>query len=803
MRHDLATPSVVGQILQLRKRAEPLVQRIRGDDVDAALLRRMRTIADRAASQVDDATPAVAVKLVADLHHWLAAGLELSPDPADLPRADTTYLEAAGWWDRAGEPGRAREDRIVPARNMLYRTGLIDGELNRLVREIDAAEPIRRANGLTELAELQLRAGDRTEGGRTLRLAEELLTATGPSPERRMLAYRVTRELADVTGDAALLTVARTQRGEAGPLGGLIDRYDDWRLDASRDSVWLAAGEKFYADLTTRDTHVTGTIAAAVARRLAERHLCDGDAARAEELLRDAIDRVPPGREHDQRPALLTLLARARADRDDWPEAERLALAAVRLIEPVRRAVNGTRFREGWTGDRISAYATAAEAAGRRGDAAGVLAVTELVKGRRLTRVRIGSADVLAEGIRSLRDARSDRGEAAEGEAGRWRRRLAGDAWEASGAYVDLPPLDLDQLQAALHTSEAVLSLFWLDAGRLAVATIRPGLVRHDVVLVDAAARDRLERGTAAVTSGLLGLAERPALRGFGPLGDLLLPRPELLEGVDRLYVSPHRLLHAVPFGLLETRGRALSDTMTVVLAPSLTSLQRPRQRPAGRRLLSVDVADFPHHPGVPNLPLVARAARAAAAGWQAAGMLSRALSDADATVAGLHTLNAGGELAEADVVQLVTHGRNPRPESAAEPLLLLYDGAIDDLDLAMWRLTAPLVLLIACHGGQRAVRAGSGAELLGDEANGLTAALFSAGAGAVLGALWTADEEFAAPLVERLHRRLRAGDPVDRALRIAVDELRVAHPLFDRHPHYWAPYQIITATLLPIGSTP
>ena len=196
-----------------------------------------------------------------------------------------------------------------------------------------------------------------------------------------MLAYRVTRELADVTGDAALLTVARTQRGEAGPLGTQIDRYDDWRLDASRDSVWLAAGEKSYADLTTRDTHVTGTIAAAVTRRLAERHLCDGDSARAEELLwRDAIDRVPPGREHDQRPALLTLLARARADRDDWLEAERLALAAVRLIEPVRRAVNGTRFREGWTGDRISAYATAAEAAGRRGDAAGVLAVTELVK---------------------------------------------------------------------------------------------------------------------------------------------------------------------------------------------------------------------------------------------------------------------------------------------------------------------------------------------------------------------------------------------------------------------------------------
>ena len=46
----------------------------------------------------------------------------------------------------------------MPARNMLYRTGLIDGELVRLVREIDAAEPIRRANGLTELAELQLRA---------------------------------------------------------------------------------------------------------------------------------------------------------------------------------------------------------------------------------------------------------------------------------------------------------------------------------------------------------------------------------------------------------------------------------------------------------------------------------------------------------------------------------------------------------------------------------------------------------------------------------------------------------------------
>jgi CHAT domain-containing protein len=239
---------------------------------------------------------------------------------------------------------------------------------------------------------------------------------------------------------------------------------------------------------------------------------------------------------------------------------------------------------------------------------------------------------------------------------------------------------------------------------------------------------------------------------------------------------------------------------MTVVIAPSLTALARPRPGPATGDLVAVDIADFSAYPNVPSLDLIATSAKAAYRRWHRHGRLRAALSDADATVDAV--LDRADDLAKAGFIQLVTHGTNPRPEAAVEPRLALYDGALDDLDLALWSLDGPLVLLLACHSGQRAVRGETGAELVADEVNGLAAALFSAGAGAVLGALWHAEEPFAAALIAPLHDRLLAGEPADHALREALRNTRDSRPLF-RRPYFWAPYTLTTATLLPTKDQP
>jgi CHAT domain-containing protein len=339
---------------------------------------------------------------------------------------------------------------------------------------------------------------------------------------------------------------------------------------------------------------------------------------------------------------------------------------------------------------------------------------------------------------------------------------------------------------------EAVLSYFWLDPARLVVVLIRPDEVWHEIRMVDPADRARIED----VTTGASVIGGDPkVLARVRALGPLLLPPGGAVDGVTRLYVSPHRLLHALPFGALELGGRTVLEAMSVVIAPSLTLLGQPRAAPVTGFLAGVDIAEFSAYPGLRSLDLVTGPARAAYADWQAVDRLGPTLSDRQASVAAV--LDRAGDLARAGVLQLVTHGTNPRPQEAVDARLALADGALDDLDLVMWPFDGALVIMFACYSGQRALRGESGAELVADEINGLSAALFAAGAGSVIGSLWPAEEPFAAALIEPLHRHLLAGRPVDQALRAAVGEVRATRALF-RRTYYWAPYVLSTTTLLP-----
>ena len=79
----------------------------------------------------------------------------------------------------------------------------------------------------------------------------------------------------------------------------------------------------------------------------------------------------------------------------------------------------------------------------------------------------------------------------------------------------------------------------------------------------------------------------------------------------------------------------------------------------------------------------------------------------------------------------------------------------------------------------------------MGDDIFGLQAALFTAGAERLLGALWPADSPTAALLMVNFHRRYVAGAPPELALQEAMlDHVDNATPL-TRQPYYWAPFYI------------
>ena len=118
---------------------------------------------------------------------------------------------------------------------------------------------------------------------------------------------------------------------------------------------------------------------------------------------------------------------------------------------------------------------------------------------------------------------------------------------------------------------------------------------------------------------------------------------------------------------------------------------------------------------------------------------------------------------------------------------LILQDGTIDALSISQWRLAAEVVVLSACDSGQRALGGRGLAELPGDDLFGLQSALFQAGVGTVVGALWPVDDRVAPGIVGKLHEGLAAGLAPDLALQAALRH-HLAQPGARRGIYFWAP---------------
>jgi CHAT domain-containing protein len=142
--------------------------------------------------------------------------------------------------------------------------------------------------------------------------------------------------------------------------------------------------------------------------------------------------------------------------------------------------------------------------------------------------------------------------------------------------------------------------------------------------------------------------------------------------------------------------------------------------------------------------------------------------------------------------LHLATHGSSVLAGDALDdPFacgIALRDGVLDGLALASLDLHAELVVLAACHSGQRALRGRGLAQLPGDDLFGLQGALFEAGVNAMLGALWPVDDESARAILVDFHRAYTAGAAPDLALQRAL----VAHlnsPQRRQTLYDWAPY--------------
>lgn len=552
--------------------------------------------------------------------------------------------------------------------------------------------------------------------------------------------------------------------------------------------------------------------------REGEIHLANGDV----EVACDTLERAALALEATGATTMHTVaLARwseALLAGNDVVTALRVCAQGIALIERDRYKTSPPYLQASYLRRTIALYANGARAAHELGDPRALvwieLSKSRHLPGRRRSRVAAGPPDDTVVGERrELRDelaalsTKIDRYEARGRDTTglRQKRRVRYDRLTTLDRREARPVAPEPQnVHDRLSSSQAVVSYYWLDADRLMITTITGTDIRSHVTKVPSDARQVL-RDFADAVVGVPGALDGAVTRqgimtAVRHLSPVLLP-PEVLAGIkgaDRLLVSPHRLLHTVPFGALTVEGVPLIRRASVTVIPNLTCLQLPHLPWRPTRALAVGAADC--HVGVRRgdgevapprtLPLAEPEARSVADIYRAAGVPADVLLGGKINEDELRR-RCGDLGTSPTVLHLVMHGANVESDTPLESWLLLPHSRLDGIDLVQWRLDGCTVVLSACSAGQRAVGGRRMSELPGDDLFGLQTAFFDAGAHQVVGALWPVDGNVAAPLLQTFHEHMRDGATADVALqRAVVAFLDEANPFF-MQPQYWAPFHL------------
>lgn len=243
----------------------------------------------------------------------------------------------------------------------------------------------------------------------------------------------------------------------------------------------------------------------------------------------------------------------------------------------------------------------------------------------------------------------------------------------------------------------------------------------------------------------------------------ILRPLERWMEGVTRLLVVPHGLLHAAPFEALHDGERYLDERAAVLRLPSISALRRPRAsapRPQTEALLAGLTEAGPH--------FVAAELDAVASCF--ARREVRLLRDPSSE----ELLNA---LPRARLIHLVTHGvfRDDNPTFSR---LSLRGGALFLADLEGHSLGAELVVLSACNSGR--VFAGQG-----DDLSSVAHGFLAAGARQLVASHWRVHDRATRELMEHFYHAYRGTEDAAIALAAAQRRLRADWD----HPFYWGAF--------------
>jgi CHAT domain-containing protein len=322
---------------------------------------------------------------------------------------------------------------------------------------------------------------------------------------------------------------------------------------------------------------------------------------------------------------------------------------------------------------------------------------------------------------------------------------------------VDVPRLD-----------DRTVVEYTLLEDRLVIWVIESGVLGHHEIALD---RDRLTADVQRFVHHTAIQADPAMLSqlGLGLYDTLIAPFIEGVEPGRTLVIVPDRILHRLSFaGLPSPEGRFLVEDFPIAGAPTLSrALRSAEPWPAAPRLLAI---------GSPNQSISMR-------------LELEALKDVHPSIKMLDARDVTPEAVIDDsrgrsMVHFAGHSAVDGASGLSSAILLDGIGGANTItaaDVAGFELApGALVVLSSCDSSV-------GNSIGGLGVRGLTSAFLAAGAGSVVGSLWTVDDEATGDLMTSFHRHLGTGATIAEALRSAQLEFIET----GGHPYHWSAFTV------------
>lgn len=507
--------------------------------------------------------------------------------------------------------------------------------------------------------------------------------------------------------------------------------------------------------------------------------------------------------EQDWKVKVLAGLAEAYAGLGEWLAVLGVTRPGIELVEKYRYHVNSQYLQSSYLRARIGLYTHGIRAAYELGQYELALTWAELSKCRSVLRPKSLNGATASQTKRDFRrvcrqiDEAKAIGDEDELPFLLTKRRTLWDLLliqQAQQADLALPVFDLAKVQATLAPDEAILYYYWLDKQQLLVATISS--TAFDLMLHQVTDEERTQLETfAQVIFNKFGYPNKGYLTFLDEvewLNGVLFPAGihTHLAHKKRLIISPHRLLHTIPFQLLpwDEQNPYLIQRFALSYTPNLSNLLTQYTPCAEHSLLAIGIKDgeIPGH-HFKKLPFAEVETETLESLYKQKGLTARSWLNVKKDP--LREQAQAGQLASYSVCNIATHGKDVNSDTPMESFLYLQDGLLDGLEIVDWQMGAELVVLSACSAGQRAVSGRGLDELPGDDLFGLQAAFFAAGTKRLVGTLWPVYSKASSQIVVAFHKALLAGELPDVALQQALVQYLANAGLKLSKSYYWASF--------------